>query len=219
MIFRRHVPPEEEAYRRLAKKGFTPGSIIDVGAYEGNWTRMARRLFDAPVLMVEAQEAKRSQLEAVANDLGAVDIHIAPLSDKIETVRFFEMETGSSLMPERSNVERTERTLQTNTLDTITGDMPAPIFLKIDTQGAELKVLSGGQETLARCGAVQLEVALLAYNEGAPQFREVIDFMDERGFVPFDFSGYSRPNGIDLVQVDIIFVPRDSKLRPDRFEF
>ena len=42
--------------------------------------------------------------------------------------------------------------------------------------------------------------------------------MDERGFVPFDFSGESRPNG-HLVQIDLIFVRRESPLRPTSIIF
>lgn len=43
--------------------------------------------------------------------------------------------------------------------------------------------------------------------------------MNERQLVPYDFSGWSRPNGVDLVQVDIMFVPAGSPLRTRYFEF
>ena len=35
---------EEATYRRLAQMGFAPDGYIDVGAYHGNWTRLAHRL-------------------------------------------------------------------------------------------------------------------------------------------------------------------------------
>ena len=66
---------------------------------------------------------------------------------------------------------------------------------------------------------MQLEVALQDYNRGAPGFLEVIGYMNERQLVPYDFSGWSRPNGVDLVQVDIMFVPAGSPLRTRYFEF
>ena len=94
-----------------------------------------------------------------------------------------------------------------------------PIFLKLDVQGGELECLRGGNGTLAQAEVVQLEVALLNYNEGAPQATEVISFMDAAGFTMFDIAGLVRPNGIDLVQIDIIFVRATSKLRPDFFRF
>ena len=217
----RYVPPEEEAYRRLASKGFSPAALIDVGAYHGDWTRLARRVFGPmPGLMIEAQPGKAAALERMCEQVRNLRFLSAVLgSASGQSVTFYEMETGSSLLPERSNVERVKRVLVTRTLDEIAGDVAGPLFLKIDVQGAELQVLSGGTETLGRAALVQLEVALLPYNEGAPTFLEVIRHMDDRGFVPFDIAGFSRPTGADLAQIDVLFVDRESPLRLKRFEF
>ena len=216
-----YVPPEEAAYRRLAAKGFRPAAIIDVGAYHGDWTRLARHVFGpVPGLMVEAQPGKAAELERMCDgqrDLRFVSAVLGSASG--QQVTFYEMETGSSLLPERSNVERARRVLVTRTLDEIAGDLPGPLFLKIDVQGAELQVLSGAAMTLGHTALVQLEIALLPYNEGAPTFLEVIRYMDDRGFVPFDIAGFSRPTGNDLAQIDVLFVDRESPLRLKRFEF
>lgn len=222
VLGRRHqLAPEEVAYRRVSAKGFCPGGIVDVGAYEGNWTRTARRVFPGtPILMAEAQEAKAPLLKKVADELGNVRVAQAVLARAAGEERvFYEMETGSSLLPEQSNVRRRERRLITQTLDTVAADLPGPLFLKIDVQGAELEVLEGGQQTLARAELVQLEVAFLPYNAGAPTIVEVVDYMHERGFVPYDLAGEVRPNFDDLVQVDLLFVPESSRLRPRHFEF
>lgn len=136
-----------------------------------------------------------------------------------ETVTFYEMETGSSMFPEQSDARRTARTLSTRTLDDVASGVPTPLFLKIDVQGAELEVLAGGSETLSRADLVQLEVALLPYNEGAPTILDVLPFMKTHGLVPFDLSGWSRPNGIDLAQIDLLFVREDSPLRLKFFNF
>lgn len=209
---------EEEAYRRLSKKGFDPAGIIDVGAYQGDWTTMVRRVFDAPVLMVEAQKDKKQHLEAMCD----ANVHLAScvLSAEVgKFVTFYEMETGSSFFEEQSNAPRKSDVYVTDTLDHVADGMPGPLFLKIDVQGAELEVLKGGQKTLSRCEFVQLEVAMLPYNKGAPTFLEVVTYMDNRNFVPLDISGLSRPNGIDLVQVDLLFARRDSALRPAFIQF
>ena len=132
---------------------------------------------------------------------------------------FYEAGTGSSLHREQSNVEFQETTMQTSTLDDVASGLEGPIFLKLDVQGAELEVLAGGPNTLARSDLVQLEVALLPYNEGAATFLQVLQYMDERGFVPFDIAGMIRPTGAELVQVDMLFVPARSSLRPTRFLF
>ena len=215
------VAEEELAYRRLSAMGFVPGAILDVGAYEGNWTRLARRVFlDVPVLMIEPQNSKAVYLSETCAELPGVRFVSAVLSgNPREAVKFYEMETGSSIFPENSNVARTVCTLTTDTLDNLAQEFDGPLFLKIDVQGAELDVLRGGTRTLSRSEIVQLEVAILPYNAGAPTFLQTVTYMDEHDFVPLDYSGFTRVNGRELVQVDILFVKRDSTLRKKSFIF
>ena len=65
---------------------------------------------------------------------------------------------------------------------------------------------------------VQLETALLQYNAGAPLLPEVASYMAERGFLPFEVSGFSRPRDV-LVQIDLLFARAGSMFRPDHFVF
>ncbi|MBW8785246.1 MAG: FkbM family methyltransferase [Novosphingobium sp.] len=215
------VPPEEQAYRRLTGKGYRPSGIIDVGAYRGEWTRLAPRVFrDVPTLMVEAQGGKIPHLERVCSELAGVTyVNAALSSEPGKEVVFHEMETGSSLLHENSNVAAREVRMVTQTLDGIAAAVPAPLFLKIDVQGAELMVLAGATATLDRADLVQLEIAVLEYNRGAPTMREVLDYMDARGFAPYDLAGWSRPDGVHLVQIDLLFTRKDSSLRPRQFTF
>jgi FkbM family methyltransferase len=214
---------EEVTYDRLRSRGFRPGAIVDVGAFEGHWTRLTQGLFGAtPALMVEAQPGKREVLERLTRDMPQVALALSPLSGRSgEAITFYEMGTGSSFLAEASNAARVERHLVTRTLDEVTQEaLPGArdLFLKIDVQGAELHVLAGGAQTLERCAVVQLETALLQYNEGAPLLPEVVAYMAERGFLPFEVSGFSRP-GEALVQIDLLFARAGSPLRPEYFTF
>lgn len=214
---------EVAAYRRLAGLGYAPQYIIDVGAHKGAWTRHARMVFGhVPTLMIEPQEEDRATLDALCTSLP--DTRLVPRvlwHTPGETVTFYHMaegsRSGSSLKPERSDVPRIAVKHVTETLDRV-ADARDNIFLKIDAQGAELDILRGGEDTLARTTLIQLEVAVLRYNEGAPSMVEVLQFMDDRGFAPVDISGRSRVQG-HLVQVDIIFAPAHSPLRKDFFRF
>ena len=218
---RRRQSSEEAAYRRLATGGYAPGHVIDVGAYHGDWTRTIRSVFpEAPVLMVEAQQGKSERLRKLSEELKGVDLEICALAaESGRRMKFYEMETGSSLMPERSDVPRREITLVTRTLDEIAERLSSSIFLKLDVQGAELEVLKGGMNTLQRCSLVQLELAFVHYNEGAPTLLEAITFMDSQGFTPFDITNLIRPSGATLVQADFLFCPATSPLRPNSFSF
>lgn len=214
---------EGTVYRRLADRGFRPDAIVDVGAFEGNWTRLALDVFgEVPSLMVEAQQGKKSILDKVVTAHPATRIEMSALGESAgKELVFYEMSTGSSLRPEVSNAERSTTTIVTRTLDDVAREhLPEArrLFLKIDVQGAELDVLRGGAETLARCELVQLELAMLQYNAGAPLLPEVVAFMDQRGFLPIEVSGFSRPRD-ELVQIDMLFAREDSALRPKTFGF
>ena len=190
---------EELAYRRLADKGFAPDAVIDVGAYEGEWTRLARKIFgDTPSLMVEAQAAKKPILDRVCADLPLAKHVSAALSRTSgETITFYEMDTGSSFLAEQSNAPRTETKLTTRTLDEVAAHFPgSSLFLKIDVQGAELHVLAGGHRTLARSAVVQLEVAMLPYNKGAPTILEVSPTWTSTTSCPSTFRGKAGSKGI-----------------------
>ena len=212
---------EERVYEILRARGFSPSAIIDVGAYEGHWSATARRIFGpVPTLMVDAQKSKEPLLRQCSADHENWSYEIALLGgEEGREVSFYEMETGSSMMAEHSDVSREEKRLKTTRLDTLAAGLPGNnLFLKVDVQGAELEVLKGATQTLQRAGLVQLETAILSYNEGAPTMREVISFMEERGFSPVDIAGQIRIKGM-LIQIDMVFAPTGSPLRPDYFEW
>ena len=214
---------EEIVYRRLAARGFRPGGLIDIGAFRGDWTRMARSIFDnPPALMVEAQPALIPALRDFAASTPGVQYENALLArERGRTVEFHEMGTGSSMFAEASDAPRTSRTMTTETLDRVAAaGLPdaGDLFVKIDVQGAELEVLSGASETLSRSALVQLETAMLQYNAGAPMLPDVVNWMAERGWLPIEVSGFSRPRE-QLVQIDLLFAPEPSSLRPQYFRF
>ena len=211
-------------YWRLREQGFSPGGIVDIGAHDGDWTRTIKGIFPlAPTLMIEAREEQEPILQRTCAELSKVDHAIALLGSKAsKSVQFQISGTGSSIYPERSDAPRVPRSMPMQTLDDIVAKfnrLTPPLFLKLDIQGGELDCLRGGKATLLKSEVIQLEIALLNYNEGAPQAAETIEFMDAEGFSIFDVAGYVRPNGINLVQIDIIFVAKTSKLRPEFFRF
>lgn len=213
---------EHLAYSRLQEIGLQPVAIFDIGAYHGDWSRGARVVFPAAkIVMVEAQAELQPILHKVADEIGNASVHTAVLAADQGDVTFYTMGTGSSMRAERSNAVRQAATLRATTLNEVWHAeemLDGPIFVKIDVQGAELEVLRGGGELLQQAEWVQLEVALLSYNEEAPQLREVCNFMADRGFFATEVTGFSRPQR-HLVQIDMLFARDSSALRPAWFEF
>jgi len=204
--------------RTMVARGFSPRTIIDIGAYEGDWSVTAKDIWpDSKIIMVEPNLAKLKKLQTVASVLKGdvfVDVLGATNGGKVQ---FNIMETGSSVMNERSAVPRTIETRTLRTLDALTLEIDAPGLLKIDAQGYELEILRGSDETLKQIEAVLLEVAVIEINEGAPLLHEVVGFMKERNFVASELVDvHRRPLDGALSQIDIIFVRENSNLLTDR---
>jgi len=80
-------------------------------------------------------------------------------------------------------------------------------FMKLDVQGYELKVLHGARRTLPRVELIDIELTLVPLYDSQPLFIEVLQFLDEEGFVPVSFeNGFSDANTGHALQIDVIFL-------------
>jgi FkbM family methyltransferase len=215
---------QDVAYARLKDASFAPGGIVDIGAYSGEWSRSLRKIFaSAPILMIEAREEERPRLADACQSIGNSNYMIALLgATQAQQSNFAVSGSGSSMFPERSNTPREIITLPMTTLDAVMLEYPVlkgPLLLKLDVQGAELEILKGASKTLSAAEFVQLEVALLPYNDGAPTSAETIAFMDQLGYAIFDIIGFVRPYNLHLVQLDILFAKKTSAIRPTEFRY
>jgi FkbM family methyltransferase len=215
------VPDTEKSLRRMRQLGFDPHSVVDVGAYVGEWTWVCKQVFPAArVLMVEPQISKLPKLRAVASKLTNVEVTTALLGAREkESVQFYENETASSVLKEVDKPEGRGSSLPMTTLDVIVTAVgfDKPDFIKIDVQGYELEVLKGGQQALHSAEAVLMEVNLLEIHDGVPLFHEAMRFMADSGFRLYDIcTFFRRPYDGALWQVDAIFVRSSSRLVASR---
>ena len=202
----------------LARRGFTPATILDIGAFEGNWSKMAMEIWpDAGFILIEpnpekalslVRDPKLSNAKVVESLLGA--------SDGSE-VTFYVMESGSSVFEEHSDVQRQPVRLKQRTLDAVMHDLAPADLIKIDVQGYELEVLKGGAQTLAKAQIALIELSLIEINAGAPLLDEALGFMRSAGFVAYDiFEIHRRPLDGAMNQIDVLFVREGSLLRSDK---
>lgn len=206
----------------LRANGFTPSAIVDVGAFVGDWARMASSVFpEAELVMIEGNPENEGTLRGVQRALGPRARYYISLlgAENREDVLFYQQGSGSSAREELTSFEKRTINLRMRRLDTLLSDRQprSPALLKLDVQGAELDVLRGGMEVLRSAEVVILEVALLPYNRGAPLCAEVVGFMDGAGYSVFDFCGqFRRESDNALFQTDIVFVRKQSHLRAPR---
>jgi FkbM family methyltransferase len=170
------------------------GLVVDIGANVGEFTSAVRRLDPrGRVLAVEPAPEPRAALERRFAGDPAVTIDASALSDARGTSTFNVSASTvfSSLLPMRPEVAELYSPADTEIVSTPTVDVATlddlvkePVrLLKVDTQGHDLRVLNGGQETLARTDAVLLELALVHHYEHDSTFFELHPRMLELGFV------------------------------------
>jgi FkbM family methyltransferase len=202
----------------LASRGFNPSIILDIGAFEGSWSKMAMDIWsEAKFVLVEANPAKAALLRDDARLKNAVLVEslLGPID--VPEVTFHVMESGSSVFEEHSGVDRRPIKLRQRTLDSVTRDFDRVDFIKIDVQGYELEVLKGGQQTLAKAQAILVELSLIEINQGAPLLAEALSFMNAVGFVAYDILEFHRrPLDGAMNQIDVLFVREGSPLRADK---
>jgi FkbM family methyltransferase len=219
------IPAMECSLENMRRLGFRPAGVVDIGAYKGEWTAMARGIFpEARFLMLEAQESQRVILEKVkGQNPASVNYRIALLgAENREGVDFHQYDvapTGASVLAAQAGAPARVVKCRMETLDAILSreGFRRPELIKIDVQGYELEVLKGGKEALAAAEAIALEVSLIELYQGSPLMHEVIAFMHERGFLCYDIPTLMRrPSDQTLWQVDMIFVKAGSPLIQDK---
>lgn len=203
---------EDYMFHKLQERGYTPSTIIDVGAYQGEWSKSMHSIFpDARFILVEPLPEKEPSLKQL--DIGSKTVYNAVLSDvNGETKRFYEMETGSSYYPEQTNADRNVTERSTVTMDALLAEEEiSEGLLKIDAQGAELDIIHGADQTLENIHSIYLELSLVEYNKGAPPAEEVISELNERGYRITDVGTRHRRGG-QLIQIDILFTDNSLSL-------
>jgi len=209
------VPDMEWSLKNLKANGFNPSTILDIGAFEGEWTKMCSGIFpNASYLMFEAQESKKGKLEVLKSN--KIDFHIGLLGpESNQKSKFYINETVSSALPESEKNSQDFVEIQMYTVDEVVQlkGITKVDFIKLDVQGFELEVLKGASNTLATAEVVLMEVSLIEINKGAPLINEVMAFMTGKGFICYDIcSIVRRPLDKALWQTDLIFVNQSSNL-------
>lgn len=201
-------------------KGMNPAVVYDIGANDGSWTHAARR-YAFPLARYEQFEANSQHRHP--------NRHMVLLGDTEKDVTFYKAigpnvgtNTGASVYLEVTQHyvpgTYTEETLHMVPLDTYISrnNLPAPDFLKLDVQGAELDVLRGAQESLRSVQYVLLEASLHRWNRDAPMIEDVIAYMSAREFDLIDIVDTHTTEGY-LMQVDVLFARRSTGLRKQDF--
>jgi FkbM family methyltransferase len=214
---RRTLPAVLAHYRQL---GLAPATVIDVGVAAGT-PELYQAFPGARLILVEPLVEWRQQLEDAHRERNTEVVIAAAGPEAGETeISVHRVLACSSVLGARSgdDADPERRTVPVVRLDEIARerDLAGPLVVKVDVEGAELQVLAGAHTVLEDTELVLLEVSLFELIPGAPQFHDVVAWMQEHGFVVADlYNGHNRPLDGALAQLDVAFVQQDGRFRRD----
>ena len=203
----------------IRRVGFRPATVIDVGVADGTF-ELYQVFPEARHLLVEPMAEFEDALKFICRRYNAVYV-IAAASDKEGStgIHFSGDLHGASLLQEMTEEGRAGvgirqvRVARLDTLATAHGTS-GPYLIKVDVQGSELTVLDGAVGLLPHAEVIVLETSLFRFKAGGPVLDEVIAYMKQRGFAPYEIlGGHTRPLDGALAQVDMAFVKKDGQFR------
>ena len=210
-----------EVYNRLKDLSFSPKFIVDCGSCRGEWSSGIRSIFnDSIILAVDASDWGDGHFP------GSTYSEIAVLSEKEnEEVIFYKkvegLCTGDSIFKEDTIHYKEHNTIEekrlTKTLKTLCekNKIPKIDLLKLDTQGSEILIMKGLGDMLDNVEFVEMECSLVEYNLGGCLINDVIEFMKDK-FIIYEIVELHRHYNLDLIQVDIIFQNKNSKIEKSK---
>jgi FkbM family methyltransferase len=209
LIAQKALISHEGRLLQLKRLGFEPKTVFDIGAYRGEWSRCAGRVFSAATIhMFEANEENEAFLAKTGNPYV-----IAALSDK-SGKKVFHMPkaglaTGASFYRENTAFYDDCRMVEKHafTLDEVVKSrrIERPDFIKLDVQGSEIDVLRGASECLKSCAYLLVEASITNYNEGAPLIFDIMGEMNRLGFTVVDLFECHYDKDGWLLQIDLLF--------------
>ena len=207
----------------LRNRGYYPTNIVDVGCFEGVWTKNMMNIFsNSNYYLFDADNSNFNILNNISKLYSNVKFKICLLSDDIKDYYFYKMKSGSSIFFENTSYPRQCVKLKSTTLSLELDKMILNTdnnLIKIDAQGSEIKILKGLKNHIYNFEILVLEVSLHEYNKGSPLFNEVFKFMDSKKFKLYDIFDLKRfgENKSFLFQYDAVFVRQNSNLLKVKF--
>jgi FkbM family methyltransferase len=195
--------------RLLARLGVSPATIVDVGASDGRWSRLAHRAFPpAELVLFEPQRAHDSGLARFQADHPGTRVIRSAVGGKSGTSAFDATDPWGGVLQAESQAGSI--TVPVVTLDEALAEARSPFLVKLDTHGVEAQILAGASETLSRSVAWIIEACNYRVIPECLLFWELCGRMADNGFRPIDLVDVlRRPHDETLWQMDLFFVRSD----------
>jgi len=204
----------EKALQRTAHHIAVPATIIDVGASNGMWTRIAQAVYpQSRYLLLEANPIHEEDLQVFAAAHPNVDTVLAAAGDREGEIYF---DTSDPFGGVATHEARSDyQTLPMTTIDAEVQrrQLKGPYALKFDTHGFEVAILKGAQAALKETQLIIMECYNFRIEPDSLLFFEMCAYLAEQGFRPVDMcEPIIRTGDGALWQMDLFFIRDDHPL-------
>lgn len=209
------------ARRKQILESYKIDTVLDIGANSGQFAQQLRGDigYTLRILSFEPLSAAFELLKANAKADPAWEVFHFAIGDTEETreINIAENSYSSSLLnmlpshlksaPSSKYIGK--EVIDIKTLDALFGDLcktAKNVYMKIDTQGFESRVLKGAEKSLAHINTIQMEMSLVPLYDGGLLFNEMCSLMSTKGYTLVAIeNGFSDQTSGQLLQVDGIF--------------
>lgn len=186
-----YEPDKTQTIQTLLKPGMT---FVDIGANKGDFSLLAAKIVGdtGTVLAFEPEPDNCHWIRhsMSLNRYKNITLYDTALGDTNESTRLYlgEKSGWHSLIPSATNSSQDTIDIQMSTLDTVLGDIGHTHvdMIKIDVEGAELRVLEGTRTTLSHNKNIILLIDIHPHLGVDPG--EVCDFLRAYGFSIHDMK-------------------------------
>jgi len=199
--------------------------VFDVGANTGQFAEMLRDAgFPGRIVSFEPSAAAHSTLckrarrdatwtiaprMALGDHDGTITLNLA--GNGVSSSVLPMLPSHASAAPESRYIG--SEIVDLRTLDSVGTELTTDrerIFLKLDVQGFEYKVLQGAEQLLRRVAGIQAELSLVPLYAGEHLFHPMLHDLEERGYDLWSVvPGFIAPDTSRLLQLDAIFFRKE----------
>ena len=204
----------------LSRMGINFKTILDIGAFEGMFTKSANYVFpDATIHAFEPQKGPYIKLSRLKNKIPNFNCYNFALGDKEneETIYVSSFAPSSSLLKMEElhkeafpfSTGENKENIRVKRLDDVFNDQKliGPVLMKIDVQGYEKYVLNGATTIIDKIDYLICEMSLSDLYKEQPTFNEIYTQIITYGFT---FAGplaiLRHPNTTEVLQIDGLFI-------------
>ncbi len=204
--------------KRLHQQGPDFATLIDIGASDGQWSRLAMEWFpQKDYLLVEAQPVHGPALESFTAGKARVQVAMAAAGSSQGSIHFDASDPfGGIASP--TPFPQNNITVPVTTLDHEVSSraLPGPYLIKFDTHGFEVPILEGAAEVLKQTAVIIMECYNFKISPDCLTYPEMCAYLGRLGFRCVDMADViHREKDGALWQMDIAFIREEAAVFAD----